>query len=69
VSVTPEVASSNPLAVVTAAILAGVALLRATKTAEKEEGFIICGGAASEMARRIREHQTGSHQAEGEIVG
>ena len=45
------------LGAVTAVILAGVFLLRASNTAEKEEGFILSGGAASEMARRIRQKQ------------
>ena len=53
------------LAVVTAAILAGAALIRASNTAEKEEGFIICGGAASEMAKGIRAKQEEERRRHG----
>ena len=42
------------LAVIASAIVWTVTALRMCDTAEKEEGFIICGGAASEMAKGIR---------------
>ena len=45
------------LAVIASAIGWTVTLFRMCNTVEKEDGFIICGGAASEMARAIRAKQ------------
>jgi len=45
------------LAVIASAIGWTVILLRMCNASEQEEGFIVCGGAASEMARGIRAKQ------------
>ncbi len=57
------------LAVIAAAIVWTVTLLRMRNTSEQGEGFIIGGGAASEMAKRIKAKQEEERRRRGSEAG